>query len=380
MNESEELLEAETAAALLGVSVADLSRLRRRGELAAVRVGWRRFRYRRADIAAHAANSGDTPAAVRMANAILVQAINASASDIHLEPDRNRLRVRFRMDGVLREEMTLPKHVEGHVTRRLEIMADLNVAAGRAPQAGMVPIQHGGKDYEVRVVSVPSLHGHALVLRIPNAAVAFGGLSKLGFRPDVRTQLEDLADTPSGLLLLAGPVGSGVTTTAFSLLHKINSSEKKIWTLEPRIEYRLGGVEQIAVQGFRGLNVTNALAAVLRADPDIVFVADVRNPQTAQAAVDAAGAVGALARLAEFGISRNVIGRTVTGVCAQRLARRVCTECREAYAVPAGELQWLDLDRQEPATRDAVSRPRLPGVPEHRLQRPRRFVRTAAYQ
>lgn len=221
----------------------------------------------------------------------------------------------------------------------------------------------GGKSYDVRVVSVPSQYGHALVLRIPNAAVAFGGLSKLGFRPDVRAQLEDLADTPSGLLLLAGPVGSGATTTAFSLLHKINSLEKKIWTLEPRIEYRLGGVEQIAVEGFRGLNVTSALAAVLRADPDIVLVADVRNPQTAQAAVDAAGAgcltlatlnapnaVSALARLAEFGIGREVIGRTVIGVCAQRLARRVCTECREAYAVPAGELQWLDLDRQEPAT------------------------------
>ena len=298
---------------------------------------------------------------VRMANAILVNAIEAGASDIHIEPDRKNVRVRVRIDGVMQQIMTVPKHIQAPMISRYKIMSDMNIAERRVPQDGRIPIKHNDKDYDMRVSCLPSLYGEKIVMRILDKSSVLIGLSKLGFVPEVQSVLEELVVQPNGMFLVTGPTGSGKTTTLYSVLNKINSVEKNIITVEDPIEYQLGGITQVQINKKAGLNFGNALRCFLRQDPDIIMVGEMRDPETAEIAIEAAltghlvlstlhtnDAPSATMRLADMGVEPFLISATVIGVLAQRLARRICQNCKEPYEVPGSELARFGFKPEDP--------------------------------
>jgi type IV pilus assembly protein PilB len=287
-----------------------------------------------------------------MANAVIVQAIEMGASDIHIEPDRRNTRVRYRIDGVLHETMTIPKHIQAPLISRYKIMSDMNIAERRVPQDGRIPVRTNGKDYDMRVSCLPSLYGEKIVMRILDKSSVLLGLNKLGFTPEVQAQMEDLVIQPNGMFLVTGPTGSGKTTTLYSVLHKINSIEKNIITVEDPIEYQLGGITQVGVNKKAGLNFSNALRSFLRQDPDIIMVGEMRDLETAEIAIEASltghlvlstlhtnDACSATMRLADMGVEPFLISATVIGVLAQRLARKICMNCKEPYIVRAEDLR-----------------------------------------
>ena len=298
---------------------------------------------------------------VRMANAILVNAIEAGASDIHIEPDRKNVRVRVRIDGVMQQIMTVPKHIQAPMISRYKIMSDMNIAERRVPQDGRIPIKHNDKDYDMRVSCLPSLYGEKIVMRILDKSSVLIGLSKLGFVPEVQSVLEELVVQPNGMFLVTGPTGSGKTTTLYSVLNKINSVEKNIITVEDPIEYQLGGITQVQINKKAGLNFGNALRCFLRQDPDIIMVGEMRDLETAEIAIEAAltghlvlstlhtnDAPSATMRLADMGVEPFLISATVIGVLAQRLARRICQNCKEPYEVPGSELARFGFKPEDP--------------------------------
>jgi type IV pilus assembly protein PilB len=298
---------------------------------------------------------------VRMANAILVNAIESGASDIHIEPDRKNVRVRVRIDGVMQQIMTVPKHIQAPMISRYKIMADMNIAERRVPQDGRIPIKHGEKDYDMRVSCLPSLYGEKIVMRILDKSSVLIGLTKLGFFPEVQTVLEDLVIQPNGMFLVTGPTGSGKTTTLYSILNKINSVEKNIITVEDPIEYQLGGITQVQINKKAGLNFGNALRCFLRQDPDIIMVGEMRDLETAEIAIEAAltghlvlstlhtnDAPSATMRLADMGVEPFLISATIIGVLAQRLARRICSNCKEPYEVPGSDLARFGFKPDDP--------------------------------
>jgi type IV pilus assembly protein PilB len=288
---------------------------------------------------------------VRMANAILSTAIDAGASDIHIEPDRRNVRIRCRIDGVLQEIMLVPKHIQAPLVSRYKIMADMNIAERRIPQDGRIPIKHNNKDYDMRVSCLPSLYGEKIVMRILDKGSVLIGLNKLGFSATVQSKLEELVSQPNGMFLVTGPTGSGKTTTLYSVLNKLNNIEKNIITVEDPIEYQLSGITQVGINKKAGLNFSTALRCFLRQDPDIIMVGEMRDLETAEIAIEAAltghlvlstlhtnDAPSATMRLADMGVEPFLISATVIGVLAQRLTRRICSECKEPYAAKAGDL------------------------------------------
>jgi type IV pilus assembly protein PilB len=288
---------------------------------------------------------------IRMANAVLVQAIDSGASDIHIEPDSRNVRIRCRIDGVLHEIMKVPKHIQGPLISRYKIMSDMNIAERRVPQDGRIPLKHSGKDYDMRVSCLPSMFGEKIVMRILDKGSVLLGLNKLGFAPEVQAKVEELTVQPNGMFLVTGPTGSGKTTTLYSVLHKVNSIEKNIITVEDPVEYQLGGLTQVQINKKAGLNFSNALRSFLRQDPDIIMVGEMRDLETAEIAIEAAltghlvlstlhtnDACSATMRLADMGVEPFLIAATVIGVLAQRLARKICANCKEPYTVSAEEL------------------------------------------
>jgi len=294
---------------------------------------------------------------IRIAHAIVQQAIREKASDIHIEPGMRSVRIRYRIDGVLNETMTVPKHIQNPLISRFKIMADLNIAERRVPQDGRIPIRHEGKDFDLRVSSLPTKHGEKMVMRILDKSSTQIGLSKLGFSDEVQNKLEELASQPNGMLLTTGPTGSGKTTTLYSLLNRINSVEKNIITAEDPVEYDLAGVSQVQMNKKAGLTFAVALRSFLRQDPDIIMVGEMRDLETAQIAVEASltghlvlstlhtnDAPSAVMRLADMGVESYLIAATVIGIIAQRLCRKICSNCKEAYQVPAGDLVRFGLE------------------------------------
>jgi type IV pilus assembly protein PilB len=248
--------------------------------------------------------------------------------------------------------MTIPRHIQAPLISRYKIMSDMNIAERRIPQDGRIPVKHAGKDYDMRVSCLPSLYGEKIVMRILDKSSVLLGLNKLGFTPEVQAQLEELTMQPNGMFLTTGPTGPGKTTTLYSVLHKINSIEKNIITVEDPIEYQLGGITQVGVNKKAGLNFNNALRSFLRQDPDIIMVGEMRDLETAEIAIEAAltghlvlstlhtnDAPSATIRLADMGVEPFLISATVIGIMAQRLARKICANCKEPYKVPAEELR-----------------------------------------
>lgn len=287
---------------------------------------------------------------IRLVNLLIDRAIEQRASDIHIEPFEGRLRVRYRIDGVLSETDSPPERLAQAIISRIKIMARLNIAERRLPQDGRIKVAVRGKEFDLRVSTTPSMHGESVVLRILDRDGAVLDFESLGFETDSLTAYLSALDRPHGIVLVTGPTGSGKTTTLYTSLLRLNSPDRKILTVEDPVEYQLEGVLQVQVKPDIGLTFARALRSFLRQDPDILMIGEIRDLETAQIAVQAAltghlvlstlhtnDAAGAVARLMDMGVPDYLLTSTMNGVAAQRLVRRLCRECREAYR-PSEEL------------------------------------------
>ncbi len=281
---------------------------------------------------------------IKLVNMLILKAINERVSDIHIEPQEKELRVRYRVDGVLKEVMRSPKHIQAGVISRLKIMAGLDIAETRVPQDGHCDLSVSGNVVDFRVATLPTIYGERVVLRILKKESILLNLDDLGFLPESLTKFKDAFDKPYGAVLVTGPTGSGKSTTLYAALNILNDNEKNIITVEDPVEYRLPGINQVQVNTKAGLTFAKVLKAVLRASPDIVMVGEIRDKETAQIAIEAAltghlvlstlhtnDASGAISRLTEMGIAPFLTSSAVECVQAQRLARRLCPDCKEAY-------------------------------------------------
>ncbi|MEK8089029.1 GspE/PulE family protein [Thermithiobacillus plumbiphilus] len=278
---------------------------------------------------------------VRFLNALLKDAVRMKASDVHIEPDAKLLRVRFRVDGVMHEQVTGEARIGASVTSKLKLMANLDIAERRLPQDGRFNISIEGRAYDIRMSTLPVRFGESIVLRLLDQSSARRRFHELGMAPDVEAVLEHLVRQPHGLLLVTGPTGSGKTTTLYAGLNEINSVEKKIITVEDPVEYQLELVNQVQVNARIGLDFALVLRSVLRQDPDVVMVGEIRDLETAQIALRAAltghlvlstlhtnDAASSLTRLVDLGLEPFVVGSSAIGVMAQRLVRRICPQCK----------------------------------------------------
>jgi general secretion pathway protein E len=281
---------------------------------------------------------------IRLVNQLIARAIDSRASDIHIEPLQNRLVVRYRIDGALREFASPPTRLRAAIISRIKIMAKLNIAERRLPQDGRIRLAVQGKEFDLRVSTMPTLHGESVVMRILDRASLVEDLTALGFLEETLEPFLKVLDHPQGILLVTGPTGSGKTTTLYACLARLNSPERKLFTVEDPIEYQLEGVNQIQVKPQIGLSFAHVLRSVLRQDPDIIMVGEMRDLETAQIAVQAAltghlvlstlhtnSAAATVTRLLDMGVDDYLVTSTVNGVLAQRLVRKLCSHCREAY-------------------------------------------------
>jgi type IV pilus assembly protein PilB len=303
------------------------------------------------DAALTQAGAEDAPI-IKLVNMLITQAINDRASDIHIEPEDRQVRVRYRIDGVLHEVMSPPKSVQAGISSRLKIMADINIAERRIPQDGRIGLNVQGKQIDIRVATLPTVHGEKIVMRILDKSSVLLELSDLGFLPGNFNRFQESYRKPYGEILVTGPTGSGKSTTLYATLNILNRPEVNIITVEDPVEYRLSGVNQVQTHPKAGLTFASALRSILRADPDIVLIGEIRDGETAQISTEAAltghlvlstlhtnDAPSALTRLVEMGIEPYLVASALDCVLAQRLARKLCSRCREAYVPTEEELQ-----------------------------------------
>jgi type IV pilus assembly protein PilB len=293
---------------------------------------------------------------VRLANLIISRGVQDGASDIHVEPGRAGVRVRYRVDGILQDAQTLPKKVQASLVSRIKIMAEMDIAEKRAPQDGRISLIIEGKQFDFRVSTLPSVFGEKVVLRVLDKSALNIGLSKLGLLPKTLETFEQVITRTYGIILVTGPTGSGKSTTLYSVLSKLNSGEKNILTIEDPVEYELAGITQVGVNPKAGLTFARGLRTMLRQDPNIIMVGEIRDQETAIIAIEAAltghlvlstlhtnDAPGAIARLLDMGIEPFLISSSVVGVLAQRLLRLICSKCKSAYAPPADAMRRLGM-------------------------------------
>ncbi|MGA7538938.1 MAG: ATPase, T2SS/T4P/T4SS family [Steroidobacteraceae bacterium] len=294
--------------------------------------------------------ASDAPV-IRLVQRLINEAISARASDIHLEPTERALKVRLRLDGLLREIESHPRELSAAIVSRVKVLAGLNIAERRLPQDGRIRVTVQGKDVDFRVATTPVLHGESVVLRILDRQDVALDFKTLGFDADLQSILRRSIERPYGIVLVTGPTGSGKTTTLYAALKEINTPDKKIITVEDPVEYVLEGVNQVPIRPAIGLTFAQALRAFLRQDPDVLMVGEIRDRETAEIAVQAAltghllfstlhtnTASGAITRLLDMGIDDFLLTSTLHVVLAQRLVRRLCTECREPYS-PTEEIR-----------------------------------------
>jgi type IV pilus assembly protein PilB len=296
-----------------------------------------------------ASDSEDAPV-IKIVNLILAQAVKEKASDIHIEPFQHSLKLRYRVDGELILAESPPKALQLAITSRIKILAGLNIAERRVPQDGRFRIKVMGKEVDLRISILPTAHGEKIVIRILDKSSLTGSVDQMGMDQETLGKFKKAIDAPHGMILVTGPTGSGKTTTLYSVLHELNSPQYNIVTVEDPIEYELIGINQVAVRNDIGLDFASALRSILRQDPDIVMVGEIRDNETADIAVKAAltghqvlstlhtnDAAGAITRLDDMGIEPFLISSSVLMSCAQRLVRRVCTNCRDEF-VPEPEM------------------------------------------
>ena len=313
------------------------------------------------------ADVADEAPIIRIAKIVIQRAVQERASDIHVEPGREGVRVRYRIDGVLHEILTLPGYVHAPLISRLKIMGNMNIAERRVPQDGRIHIRHMGEDYDLRVSTIPTTLGEKCVMRILDKRGIMTGLESLGFTGEMMTTMETLIRQPNGMILSTGPTGSGKTTTQYSILNRINDVETNIITIEDPVEYQIDGISQVHVNRKAGLTFAIALKYFLRQDPDIILVGEIRDLETSEIAIQAAltghlvlstlhtnDAPSTVTRMIDMGVEPFLIASSIIASISQRLARKLCQECKEAYVPPRDQLLGLGFDPDAPEHRDVT--------------------------
>jgi type IV pilus assembly protein PilB len=303
--------------------------------------------------------AGESPV-INLVNLLILKAIKSGASDIHLEPDLRLFRVRYRIDGVLYEAMTLRPTLQQAVAARLKVMANLDIAERRLPQEGRMRVTAQGRELNLRFSSLPTVHGEKIVLRLLDTQYAIRSLDQLGFTGETLEPFKELVHRPLGLVLVTGPTGSGKTTTLYSAIDAINTMGKNIITIEDPVEYQLELINQIQVRDAIGLSFARILRSVLRQDPDVIMVGEIRDRETAEIAIQAArtghlvlstlhtnDSAEAITRLLDMGVEAYLIASAVTGVLAQRLVRTICPACKTLYYAPAALKAQLGLAEEQ---------------------------------
>jgi len=309
------------------------------------------------DLSREEAVSIDDAPVVKLVNTILGQAVESGASDVHVEPFENETRVRYRIDGVLFDMLTFPKHLHPPVSSRIKIMSGMDIAEKRHPQDGRILLRAAGRRIDIRVSSLPAIYGEKLVLRLLDQATAMVGLEKLGLDPEEKVVLDKIIEVPYGIILVTGPTGSGKSTTLYSILQTLNSYDVNITTVEDPVEYTIAGVNQVQINEKAGLTFDTVLRSILRQDPDIILVGEMRDTETAQLAVRAAltghlvlstlhtnDAPSSIIRMVDMGIPSFLVSSSVVAVMAQRLVRKLCPSCKVPYELPQDVAESLGLD------------------------------------
>ncbi|MGM0427342.1 MAG: type II secretion system ATPase GspE [Thermodesulfobacteriota bacterium] len=297
---------------------------------------------------------------IRLVNRLIFNAVEQRASDIHFEPFENEFKARYRIDGVLHDVEAPPKRLQAAIISRVKIMAKLDIAERRLPQDGRIKLKIADKEIDFRISTIPTLFGESVVMRILDRETLILDLERLGFPEDMFEQYTDLVSQPYGMILVTGPTGSGKTSTLYTTLARINSSENKIITLEEPVEYQLSGVNQIQVTPKIGLTFANGLRSIVRQDPDIILVGEIRDRETAEIAIQSAltghllfstlhtnDAAGAVSRLLDMGVESFLLSSTLLGVLAQRLVRVICPDCKEPVRPEERLLRSMGLSPEE---------------------------------
>ncbi len=304
-----------------------------------------------------AAAAGEEAPVIKLANLIIVQAIKDKASDIHIEPFEKMVRLRYRIDGALMDATPPPKNLQIALTSRIKIMSNLDISERRLPQDGRMRMKVGAKDIDLRVSFLPTVHGEKAVLRVLDKSNLSASMDKLGLDKDSFRRLKAAVDSPHGLILVTGPTGSGKTTTLYSCLNELNSPDYNIITCEDPVEFQIPGINQVPIKKDIGLSFAAALRSILRQDPDIIMIGEIRDEETCEIAVEAAltghqvlstmhcnDAPGAITRMDDMGIAPFLISSSVILSCAQRLMRRICPSCKEPMQYPAKMFEDLSID------------------------------------
>jgi general secretion pathway protein E len=307
---------------------------------------------------------------IRLVNQLIARAVETHASDVHVEPFADRLRVRYRYDGVLHEVEPPPARLQAAVISRIKIMARLDIAERRLPQDGRIKLTVRGHEIDFRVSTIPSLHGEKVVLRVLDRTAVEFDYEKLGLPADIRDGIERALELPNGMVLVTGPTGSGKTTTLYTGLLKLNTVARNVVTVEDPIEYQLAGINQIQVRPQIGLNFASLLRSILRQDPDVIMIGEIRDLETAQIAVQAAltghlvlstvhtnSAAATMTRLRDMGLEDYLMTATLKAVLAQRLVRRLCSACRVVDPAPEAVIERFDMTRLKPANTIALYHP-----------------------
>ncbi len=292
---------------------------------------------------------------IRLVSLLILEAFRARASDIHVEPMANKLRIRYRIDGVLHEVPAPPKRLEGAIISRIKILAGMDIAEKRLPQDGRIMVNVMGRQLDLRVSSLPGIHGESVVMRILDKSSLLYGLTELGFLEEDLERWKSVISLPNGIILVTGPTGSGKTTTLYAVLNELNLPDRKIITIEDPVEYQISGINQLQVKPQIGLTFANALRSILRQSPDIIMVGEIRDTETAEIAVRAAltghlvfstlhtnDAAGAVTRLIDMGIKPFLVASALQAVMAQRLVRKVCPKCAEPAKIEEPILKEIE--------------------------------------
>jgi type IV pilus assembly protein PilB len=302
----------------------------------------------------------EEPVVIRLVNLIIMQALREGASDVHIQPEEDNLQIRFRVDGMLHESDAPPKHLHSAIVSRIKVLADLDIAERRKPQDGRFHLKMEGKETDIRVSCLPTIYGENVVMRLLDVSGSVPTLSQIGFSKEMLPKMEKVITRPHGIILVTGPTGSGKTTTLYAGLSQINTPEKNIITIENPVEYHVSGIRQIQVNAKVGLTFANGLRSILRQDPDVIMVGEIRDQETAEIAIQAAltghlvfstlhtnDAPSAVTRMIDMGVEPFMVSSTVVGILAQRLVRLICKDCQEDYAPEPETLRDLGLDNKK---------------------------------
>ena len=317
-----------------------------------------------AEMASTASNQDDeTAPVIRLCNLIVTEAVNLRASDIHIEPFENRVRIRYRIDGVLIERDSPPRRLLAALTSRFKIMSGIDISEKRRPQDGRIKTTVGGKDLDLRVSLLPSVHGQSIVMRILSRDSIKVGIRNLGFGEDNYRKFQNIIRRPNGIFLVTGPTGSGKTTTLYSALGELNRPDRKIITAEDPVEYYLPGINQVQVRANIGLNFARIIRAMLRQAPNVILVGEIRDHETAEMAIQASltghlvfstlhtnDAPSSVTRLIDMGVQPFLVASSVMAIMAQRLVRKNCPKCQQPYKPDPGEMQSLEITQEQIST------------------------------